>query len=521
MRSAASGRFEIRRAMVITIVALAVLFGVRGARAQQSSTRAEQDRSAYRAAMVEADQKIADAAQAHSEVAQNLEYLTTYIGPRLTGSPGMQKASQWTLEMFRKYGLDARLEATTIPHAWARGNDWGELVTPVQHWMTVRSAAWGKATPGPVTGRLVAIGEDTKPEDVAAHPEKYKDAIVLAEDWPPCSVDLPRNPPNAYDAVVTAAARGVLRAFVHGGPEAAAILQRVENSNKVMAALAPAGAAAILRNSCMPDAMLHMGGAGGGYESSALPVAYVSHPDYQWLLRLAKAGRGTFRISLAGTFSAGPAPVANTVAQIRGSEHSDEQVIIGAHLDSWDLGQGAVDNGTGAMAVLEAARLLKSLGWTPKRTLTFVLFYGEEQGEVGARQFLHDHANEIAKIDAVLIDDTGAGRITSIALGNLWSTGPLMEEIYGPLQNVFDLEPLTNEEMSGSDHDHFQMTGVPAYLAVQEAAQYGYAHHSTGDVFELVQPKALRQQAAVLAAWMWNVSEMPEPFPHHPKLPGM
>jgi Zn-dependent M28 family amino/carboxypeptidase len=166
------------------------------------------------------------------------------------------------------------------------------------------------------------------------------------------------------------------------------------------------------------------------------------------------------------------------------------------------------------VAVLEAARLLKSLGWTPKRTLKFVLFYGEEQGERGAREYIHRHAGEMDKIDAVLVDDVGAGRILSLPLGNVWSAAPLLEEIYQPLRDVFDLEPITTEEFSGSDHDQFQAAGVPASIAVQAPAQYGYAHHTDYDVFELVEQDGLRQQAAVLAAWMWNVSEMPSALPH-------
>jgi hypothetical protein len=477
---------------------------------------ASQAQSDYHASMVEADRQIAAAEHAHSEVVQNEEYLSTMIGPRLTGSPGMQRASQWTLDLFRKYGLDARLETATIPHAWSRGNDWGALVAPMEHWMTVRSAAWSPATPGVVTGRLVAIDSTTTPEAITSHAEQYKGAIVLTEDWPPCSIDLPEHPANAYDAVVTPTDREILRAFLQGGPaEKKAIMDRYEKAGKVLAALAPAGAVAILRNSCMPDAMLHMGGAGDG----PLPVAYVSYPDYRWLRRLAAVGQGIFRLNLAGKLSDRPGSAANTVAQIKGTEHPDEEVILGAHLDSWDLAEGAVDNGTGAMAVLEAARLLKSLGWKPKRTLTFVLFYGEEQGEQGSRKFIHDHAGELPKIDACLIDDIGAGRVLSLSLGDQWSTGRLMADIYRPLQEVFGLDPITNEELSGSDHDQFQIAGVPAYLASQAPAHYGYAHHSTDDVYELVEPDALEQQAAVLASWMWNVSEMPDALPHQPARP--
>ena len=145
-------------------------------------------------------------------------------------------------------------------------------------------------------------------------------------------------------------------------------------------------------------------------------------------------------------------PASITVAEIKGSEHPEERVIVGGHLDSWDLGQGALDNGTGAMATLEAARTLQALGWKPKRTITFILFTGEEQGGIGADTFLKNHAAEIPTIDAVLILDTGTGKVFSIALENLWETAPLMHEIYQPLQEVFDLQPLSTRYFGSSDH---------------------------------------------------------------------
>ncbi len=501
----------IRAAAVAAVAAL--VFGT-GSHAQQSAatTAAGAQPQAYRQAMERADQQIAAAEKDHSEALENERYLTTYIGPRLTGSPAMQKASAWTLSMFQKYGLEAHLETTRIPYAWVRGNDWGELVSPVQHWMTVRSAAWSKATPGAVAGRLVLVNENTTAEEIAADATKYKDAIVLSDE-PEGPAHLPPNPPNAYNAVIPAP---------HGVPKAPAVSfrQRFENFRKVMTALAQEGAVAILRDSDKPDALILTGSASfPAYEPSALPVAYLSHPDYQWLLRLAKDGRGTFRIHLAGTFSQGPVPASITVAQIKGRVDPDQQVIIGGHLDSWDLGEGAVDNGTGAMATLEAARLLKSLGWSPNRTLTFILFTGEEQGGIGVETYLKNHAGEIPKMDAVLVDDTGTGRITSISMEDYWPTGPEFQAVYLPLEEVFDLDPISTQYFGSSDHVAFQREGVASYFAVQAAAHYGYAHHSTDDVFEIVRPEALEEQAALLAAWMWNVSQLPESFPHHAREP--
>jgi carboxypeptidase Q len=228
----------------------------------------------------------------------------------------------------------------------------------------------------------------------------------------------------------------------------------------------------------------------------------------------------TMRVSIGGTFSPGPEDASITVAQIPGTEWPDQQVIIGGHLDSWYLGQGAVDNGTGAMSVLEAARILKTLGWQPKRTLTFILFTGEEEGGVGVQKFISDHQAEMSKVDAVLVDDTGTGRIQSISLENFYNTYPELSEVYTPLKEVFDLDPITTEYYGSSDHVEFQREGIAAYFAEQAPAHYREEHHSQADTFDIVIPDQANQGAAVLAAWMWNVSQLDTPFPHHAVAPA-
>ena len=126
-------------------------------------------------------------------------------------------------------------------------------------------------------------------------------------------------------------------------------------------------------------------------------MAFLTHEDYSLLYRLQQAGPVTMKFNLPDTFTDKPVPASITVAEIKGSEHPDERVIIGGHLDSWDLGQGALDNGTGAMATLEAARTLQALGWKPKRTITFILFTGEEQGGIGAETFHQESCGGIGE----------------------------------------------------------------------------------------------------------------------------
>jgi len=465
-----------------------------------AAERTDEEKTSYRKAMEIADQKIADEVKAHSELMKNLEYLTTQIGPRLTGSPQMQKASEWTLQRFRDYRIASHLETTEIPQGWTRGGDTAEIVAPISRSIEIRSLGWSKSTAGAVTAPVLLV-KAKKVSDLGPYKGKIRGAVVLRE---PVELPSPNEvPENAYDAVITPV-RGVQSA-----PEAAWGERR-----RLLKAIAAEGPAAILADSGKTDSLFSMTSL-TRYQPSDAPLAFVTHEDYSLIYRLAQTAPVMMKVSLNGSFSAGPVPASITVAEIQGSQFPGERVIIGAHLDSWDLGQGALDNGTGAMAVLEAARALKALGWQPRRTLTFVLFTGEEQGSLGADLFLSKHAAEIPQMDAVLIHDTGTGKVFSIALEGLYETAPLLSEIYTPMKEVFDLEPLSTRYFGASDHVPFLNKGVPAYFCIQKVAKYGEAHHSQTDTFDKVIPDEINQGAALLAAWAWNVSEMPQSLPHH------
>jgi len=468
---------------------------------QEAPQRTAEQRAAYRKAMEDADQKIAGEVKAHSELVKNLEYLTTQIGPRLTGSPQMQAASDWTLKRFKDYGVDAHLETAEIAHSWTRGLETAEITSPIQQRVAIRAFGWSKATPGEITGNVVLL-EIKNPPDLDQYKGKLKGAIVMMRK-PADMSQREANPENAYDAVIPPP-RGVPNP--DGGYRA-----RLRIINQV-AAEQPA---LMLVDSGKPDSLFTMTGGFRNYAASEAPIAFLTHEDYDLLYRLLQAGAVTMKANLPETFSEEPVPASITVAEIKGSEHPDERVIVGGHLDSWDLGQGALDNGTGAMATLEAARALKALGWKPKRTITFILFTGEEQGGIGANTFLKNHAAEIPKMDAVLIHDTGTGKVFSISLDNLWETADLMHEIYQPLQEIFDLQPLSTRYFGSSDHVPFLNRGIPAYFCIQLPAGYGAAHHSQTDTFDKVISDQINEGAAFLAAWAWNVSEMPEALPHH------
>jgi len=453
----------------------------------------------YKSTMEKDDQKILDEVKAHSELMKNLEYLCTQIGARLTGSPQMQRASAWTLQRFKDYGIDAHLEDSQIANGYQRGMDTAMVVSPVEHMVGIHAAGWSKPTSGEITGSVVVIQADTEEEFNAKYKGKLKNAIVLTSA--PSKLP-PENeiPDNAYDAVVTPT-KGVPAPQRGLGQRVSQLLQAEQIGVQ-------------LRDSGKADSLFNMGGAGGGYNESAFPVAFITHEDYSLLYRLAGSGAVSMKVNITGHVT-GPQKASITVAEIKGSEFPDERVIIGGHLDSWDLGQGATDNGTGSMAVLEAARTLKALGLKPKRTITFILFTGEEQGGVGVRTFLENHKTEIPKVDAVLVHDTGTGAVKTIALEDFYETAPIMTQIFQPLKEIFNLQPLSTRNFGSSDHVAFQRAGIAAYFCVQEPAHYRENHHSQTDTFDKVIPDQANQGAAFLAAWAWNTSEMTEAIPHH------
>jgi carboxypeptidase Q len=233
------------------------------------------------------------------------------------------------------------------------------------------------------------------------------------------------------------------------------------------------------------------------------------------LWRLLEAGAVQAEVNIGGSFSGKPAEVHNTVAEIRGSEKPDEVVIIGAHLDSWDLGTGATDNGTGSAAVLEAARALKKLGVKPKRTIRFVLFTGEEQGLNGSKAYVQQHADELSKISAVLVHDSGTGKVLTVGLMGDYAARETMDHVLNPLARAKEIglaEPTLRKE-DGSDHVPFDAAGVPGFYCVQETADYDKTHHSQADTLDRVRWDDLAEGAQVLAVFAYNVAELPELLP--------
>jgi len=278
------------------------------------------------------------------------------------------------------------------------------------------------------------------------------------------------------------------------------------------------GVSAVLRGSEKSYGNLNMSTAGRDYAPSKIPSAFITRENYTLLWRLLDAGGVEAEVNIASSFSGKPVEVYNTVAEITGSEKPDEMVIIGGHLDSWDLGTGATDNGTGSMAVLAAARALQKLGVKPKRTIRFVLFTGEEQGLNGSKAYVKAHAAELGKISGVLVHDSGTGKVLTVGLMGNYGAREIIDHALYPLGRAKEVglsEPSLRAE-GGSDHVPFDEAGVPGFWCVQDNADYDKTHHSQADTIDRVRWDDLTEGAQVLAVFAYNVAQLPEMLPRKP-----
>lgn len=466
--------------------------------------RAPEEKSPFAAA----DAQILSEIEQHSEAAQNDEYLSDRIGPRLTGSPQLKQANDWTAEAMKKYGLtNVHQEPWTINHSWTRGTATAEIIEPTAHPLTIAAAGWSPATKGAARGPVVYF--DAKKEaDFAKFHGKLRGAIVIYQE--PESLS-PPEPENRE--------RVILRPMQappppEGQPPAASpYASLIAMSRARNAFFKNEGVAAVLRDSNKPHALLNMTGVGGEkFDKGELPTAFITGEGYRMIWRLLKQGPVKLEINIRTSFSEKPEQVFNTVGEIRGTEKPDEVVIIGAHLDSWDLATGSTDNGTGSSAVLEAARALARLGLKPKRTIRFVLFTGEEEGLVGSKRYVEAHKADLAKISAVLVHDTGTGRVLALGLHDNYQDRELVDEVLAPLGALKLMEPSPARSF-GTDHASFDEAGVPGFWCMQDSAEYPKTHHSQSDTFDKVWPNDLNQGAEVLAAWAYNTAELPEMMP--------
>jgi hypothetical protein len=504
------------------------------------------------------DKKILSEAKNGSEIMANLTYLSDVIGPRLTGSAALKRANEWAADKMRAYGLsNVHLEGWTIPVGWERGSASVRIVEPDNgRSLTVAALGWTPNTKGRVTGDIVVLKARNAAE-LAAYKGKLKNAVILrgtpANVGPVTERSFPFDRPGRNNAngrptpgsgrgQETTPQRGETTPQRNGAPGAntkaetkpgantEAPVQRRLDSQRDFASMAAfrremadflrtEGAVALLMDAGKPHGLLTTTGNWRGDDrvsgGEPLPSLYVAHEHYALLYRLASRpapSRTRVEVEVNSKFIPGPIAVYNTVGEIPGAERPDEFVVLGAHLDSWDLAQGTTDNGTGTCVVLEAARMLVKSGIRPKRTIRFVLFTGEEQGLHGSREYVKKHKDEMAKTSLALVHDTGTGRVIGIGLQGREVIKPILEAELTSLKEL-GVTDINLRGMGGSDHMSFERAEVPGFAVRQDPAEYRFSHHSQSDTLDKAREPDLIQGAQVMAVTGVRVANLPRLLP--------
>src|SRR3954462_13035828 len=361
-----------------------------------------------------------------SPIQENLRVLTDEIGGRVPGTPSLDKAVRWGADALKAAGADdVQVENYTIPHSWQEGATRVSVTAPVEFNLRAVSVVWAPPTNGPVKARLVDVGNGdaagfTKAGDIAG-------ALVLVhtetmKKWDDLFAEYMRAP-----AVIDAAVKGKAAGIAFISTREHDLLYRHINTN---------------------DGQL-----------DRLPIVIVAREDGERAARLAAQGKPVEAEFDLPNKVGGEFQTANVIGEIKGKTYPDEYVLLGAHLDSWDLGTGALDNGCNAALVIDALRAIKASGVPPRRSSRFALFTGEEQGTLGSHAYVVAHRDEMDKIAGVLIFDEGTGKATGFSVGGRKDVVAPVTSMIAPFK-TWGATKLTTDAFVGTDNLDFLLEGV-------------------------------------------------------------
>ena len=415
---------------------------------------------------------------------RQLEYVNVLcdrIGSRLTGSAGGRRAEEWAESEMKRLGLtNVKREPYRMAASWERGPASASLVSDAgARTLAVSSYTWTPGTDGAVEGELVDVGAG-RPEDVARVRASVKGRVALVV---PEGADLPAVIYNFYRAP------GLVRE------------------------LKEAGALAVLLAADKPHAMQYTAPVEftGTGRLAALPTLSLAREDVGLLRRLLSQNQ-TPRVRMDVRNKVGPAfEATNVVGEIAGTDLAQELVVVGAHLDSNDLGPGALDNAAGSAAVLETARTIKALGLKPRRTIRFVLFTGEEEGMVGSIAYVERHRAEMDRTVAALVMDIGAGRPMGWFSMGREDLDAGIRELSHPLAQFGDFA-IEHAAFAATDNAPFMAEGVPNLILIQDETPYFPVHHTIADTPDKIDPRDYASAVATLAATTYQIADRPQRF---------
>lgn len=508
--------------------------------------------------------RIKEEGMKRSQVMKTLEYLTDVIGPRLTASPAMLRANEWTRDRLKSWGLEnAQLEAWgPFGRGWTLKRFSAQVTEPMDIPLIAYPKAWSPGTNGPLNAQVIyldaadeaglekyrgrlkgAIVLMSQPREIKASFDPLgermteKDLLKLA-DAPDPAANPRRRPPLTPEQRATAKlnARKLLLAQEEG---AALLVDTSRGDGGTIFVQSASVPQPYLENPFDPKRIQ-------AWDKSAPkmpPQIVVSSEQYNRMVRMLSQGvQLKMSVDLAVEYQDKDPMGYNTVAEIPGTDLKDEIVMVGAHMDSWHSGTGATDNGAGVAVAMEAVRILKALNLSPRRTIRIALWSGEEQGLLGSRAYVAQHFGQLGdgsreaalnallegrtlpvtpkpgyeKFQAYFNLDNGTGKIRGVYLQGNEAVRPIFRQWLAPFREM-GASTLSIANTTGTDHQSFDAIGLPGFQFIQDEIEYDTrTHHSNQDVYDRIQAEDMMQAATIMAAFLYNAATMPERLPRKP-----
>ena len=498
-----------------------------------------------------------------SQVMDTARYLTDEIGPRITGTPALKRANEWTLARLQEWGLEnGHLESYDFGRGWSFGRCSVHLISPRTTPLLALPAAWTPGTEGPVRGEAMRIKME-EVEDLEKYQGKLGGKILFIDDARPYDPegDLNRKTFQRHDE--SSLADLAEYAIPEGGPPQwrKEYRKRWEVRQALNTMLVEEGAVAVVEISSRDNGIVRVTGMSSLTPGDPVGVTGLgmAAEHYNWILRLLETRSADS--DAAGESASDPDPVVleidvgasfheedllayNTIAEIPGTAGNGEVVVAGAHLDAWHAGTGATDNASGTAVVMEAARILTALDVKPRRTIRIALWSGEEVGYYGSRAYVEEHyaqrpehtdpeqlklprglretlwpltlKPDHATVAAYFNYDNGSGKIRGIYAEENAGVVPVFEAWLKPFEDLGAVK-VTMRKTGGTDHVPFDSVGLPGFQFIQDRLGYGTrTHHTNLDVYDHLEADDLKQSAVIMASFLYHAAMREEMLPRTP-----
>jgi len=424
---------------------------------------------------------------------KQVAYLCNNIGPRLSGSPQANRAVEYVASEMRKLGLEVTLEKTMVPH-WVRGVETGELTQ----------------YPGIVSGTSQKIVLTALGGSIATPPEGLVAPVIAVSDFDELE-SLPEARVKGKIVLFNAKFDEQLAAQGHGEEAySKAVIYRGAGAD----AAARRGAVAALNRSAGGGAyrLVHTGGMRYSGDTPRIPAASVTAEDAELIANLVAQGEVKMRLVLTPQ-TLPDVESNNVIADLKGSEFPDQVVIVSGHLDSWDLGTGALDDASGVAVAMQVANLCRQLNLKPKRTIRIIAWMSEETGLQGANTYFQNRENNMANHIAAIESDLGAGHPVGFYAHINPKTLPMLQPIADILQSSGAGVIRAVTRPVGADISPLSNVGVPGFAPIQDNRTYFNYHHTPADTFDKINPRELGENAAVMTLLAYAIANLPETLP--------